>query len=180
MPEGWSDRSPSSGPSDHLLPQGEKDEGHAERAANAGSPSPLVGEGARRAGEGGGPPAPRHEETHQPVSPRLRGIARKLRRNSTEAEKLLWELLRNRRFAAFKFRRQVPVGPFVADFACFDAMLIIELDGSQHFESQRDAARDSELGRRGFHILRIWNNDLAAPDSVLDAIWHALHRSTLQ
>ncbi|MBN9613562.1 MAG: endonuclease domain-containing protein [Actinobacteria bacterium] len=126
------------------------------------------------------PPAAFHEGTHQPVSPRLRGIARKLRRNSTDAEKLLWELLRNRRFAAFKFRRQVPVGPFVADFACFDAMLIVELDGSQHFESQRDAARDSELSRRGFHILRIWNNDLAAPDIVLDAIWHALHRSTLQ
>ncbi|HTM76829.1 MAG TPA: DUF559 domain-containing protein, partial [Devosia sp.] len=109
-------------------------------------PSPLVGEGARRAGEGA-----------LPASARLTGFAKAMRHNPTEAERVLWLLLRNRRLAAFKFRRQVPMGPYIADFLCFEARLIVEADGSQHLDSSRDIARDAELERRGFHLLRLWN-----------------------
>jgi very-short-patch-repair endonuclease len=108
-------------------------------------------------------------------SPRLQNYARSMRREPTEAERALWLLLRNKRLVDYKFRRQVPIGPYIADFVCYGAKLIIEADGSQHAESQRDVARDDDLRRRGFRLLRLWNNDiLADPDVVLDAIWNAL------
>jgi len=98
-----------------------------------------------------------------------------MRRTPTEAERVLWLLLRDRRLTGFKFRRQVPVHPFIVDFICYEARLIVELDGSQHAGSDRDAERDRYLQRAGFRILRIWN-DVALSDreTVLDAIWLAL------
>ncbi len=160
-----SPQAPSSGPSDHLLPRGEK--GSAELLANSMPPSPLVGEGARRAGEGA------------LARPELTGYAKAMRHNPTEAERELLLLLRNRRLAAFKFRRQVPMGPYIADFLCFEAKLIIEADGSQHLDSNADDSRDAELRRRGFHLLRFWNNDiLARPNQVLEAVWAALQEPT--
>jgi len=96
-------------------------------------------------------------------------------RTPTEAEQSLWLLLRNRRFDAHKFRRQVPIGPYIADFVCYEAKLIIEADGSQHAENSRDLLRDSELQKRGFRLLHFWNNDiLASPETVADTIWNAL------
>jgi very-short-patch-repair endonuclease len=106
----------------------------------------------------------------------LRKFARGMRREPTEAEGKLWYLLRNRRFAQFKFRRQLPIGNYIADFVCLDARLIIEADGSQHAESERDLVRDAYLHAQGFRLLRLWNSDiLARSDDVLDAIWAALH-----
>jgi very-short-patch-repair endonuclease len=88
---------------------------------------------------------------------------------------MLWGVLRDRRFTDYKFRRQVPIGPFIVDFACFDARLVIELDGSQHAEDPTDARRDAELARRGFRVLRVWNNELTENrDGVLHAIWAVL------
>lgn len=85
--------------------------------------------------------------------------ARELRRRMTDAERLLWHHLRGRRFYQHKFRRQVPLGPYIADFVCMDARLIIEVDGGQHASSVcRDAARDAFLHRMGFRTLRFWNN----------------------
>jgi len=99
-----------------------------------------------------------------------------MRHQPTEAEKKLWLLLRDRRFVGHKFRRQVPIGPYIADFVCYSAKLIVEADGSQHAESPRDSLRDAELARRGFRLLRIWNHDiLARPAAVADAVWAALH-----
>ncbi|MCR6673187.1 endonuclease domain-containing protein [Devosia ginsengisoli] len=161
-------QSPSSAPLGHLLPRGEKG-GSAHVAPSfppTGSPSPLVGEGARRADEG----------AKERPSPRLQKLARSMRRQPTEAESKLWFLLRNRRFIDYKFRRQVPIGPYIADFVCYSANLIIEADGSQHAENPRDIVRDTELARRGFRLLRVWNDDiLARPDDVSDAIWTTLH-----
>jgi len=98
-----------------------------------------------------------------------------MRHQPTEAERKLWQLLRNRRFAAYKFRRQVPIGPYIADFVCYPAKLIVEADGSQHAETPRDKTRDAELRRRGFRLLRLWNNDiLARPATVADAVWASL------
>ncbi|UYN99754.1 MAG: endonuclease domain-containing protein [Devosia sp.] len=107
---------------------------------------------------------------------RLLGHARAMRRAPTLAEHKLWTLLRDRRFVGFKFRRQVPIGPYIADFVCFSAKLIVEADGSQHAESTRDAERDAELERRGFRLLRLWNNDiLARPTAIADLVWSTLH-----
>jgi very-short-patch-repair endonuclease len=108
----------------------------------------------------------------------LRKFARGMRREPTEAEAKLWYLLRNRRFAQFKFRRQLPIGNYIADFVCLEARLIIEADGSQHAESERDLVRDAYLHAQGFRLLRLWNSDiLARSDDVLDAIWAALHEA---
>ena len=94
---------------------------------------------------------------------RVRGSvsrARSLRRNETEAEHVLWQLLRNRQLDGHKFVRQLPVGPYFADFACREAALIVELDGSQHANSVNDEARTNFLTAQGYSVLRVWNNDL--------------------
>lgn len=85
--------------------------------------------------------------------------ARNLRRNQTEAEGLLWQCLRNGH-AGYKFRRQLPVGPYIADFACLEAKLIVEVDGGQHCENQKDVARTEYLNARGYEVMRFWNNDI--------------------
>ena len=88
-------------------------------------------------------------------------LPRKLRRDSTEAEKVIWRALRNRRLDGHKFRRQHPIGKFVADFCCMEAMLIVEIDGGQHaIDEERDAARTAYLGSQGYHVVRFWNNEV--------------------
>ena len=102
-----------------------------------------------------------------------------MRRSTTPQERYLWAQLRGRRFIDFKFRRQAPIGRYVADFVCYDAKLIVELDGSQHAESRRDAVRDAELERRGFKVLRFWNSQVMnEEESVLEAILVALRERT--
>ena len=85
--------------------------------------------------------------------------ARDLRRNLTDAETLLWKELR-RRILGAKFRRQVPIGSYIVDFACLPRKLLIEVDGGQHLESQADTERDRWLRSRGFRVLRFWNNEV--------------------
>jgi very-short-patch-repair endonuclease len=97
---------------------------------------------------------------HEAVPAAKRRFARSLRRDMTEAEERLWRELRSRRLDRIKFRRQVPIGKYVADFACLEAKLIVEIDGSQHAESAHDAVRDAELKLRGFRVLRFWNDDV--------------------
>jgi very-short-patch-repair endonuclease len=97
---------------------------------------------------------------HQPVPEAKRRFARKLRRDMTDAEAKLWSELRDRRLDTIKFRQQAPIGPFVADFLCSEARLIVEIDGSQHADSKRDRARDAELRARGFRVLRFWDDDM--------------------
>ena len=113
--------------------------------------------------------------TQNIVAPHMKGIARKLRRAQTPHEAKLWALLRSRRLMDFRFRRQVPIGPYVADFVCHGRRLIVELDGSQHADSPGDSVRDAELRRRGYRVLRVWNNELMhQQDAVLDTILAAL------
>jgi len=108
---------------------------------------------------------------HQPVPPAKRSFARALRREMTEAEGKLWSELRDRRLDQIKFRRQVPVGKYVADFACLEAGLIVEIDGSQHAESDSDRVRGVELKARGFRVLRFWNDDVLKDlNAVCDTI----------
>jgi len=113
-------------------------------------------------------PQPTH---HRPVAKRIRGFAKKLRREPTDAEMAMWRLLRGRRLALFKVRRQVPFQNFILDFVCFEEHFIIEIDGSQHADSARDSARDAVLTAAGFRIARYWNNDvLLQPSAVLEDI----------
>ena len=94
-----------------------------------------------------------------------------MRHQPTDAEAAMWRLLRDRRLSTFKFRRQVPFKSYILDFVCFEKCLVIEIDGSQHTESQRDLVRDAILGAEGFAIARYWNNDvLQQSASVLEDI----------
>ncbi|OJW75372.1 MAG: hypothetical protein BGO57_12510 [Sphingomonadales bacterium 63-6] len=98
-----------------------------------------------------------------------------MRREPTDAERKLWQLLRGKRLQGLKFKRQQPLGRYIVDFVCFEARLIVEADGSQHAESQADCLRDEFLVGQGFRILRLWNSDiLTNPEGVATAILAAL------
>jgi adenine-specific DNA-methyltransferase len=102
--------------------------------------------------------------------------ARSLRARMTEVESRLWYLLRDNRFQDYKFRRQYPIGPYIADFACAKALLIIEADGGQHCENQADATRTAYMEAHGWRILRFWNNEiLQQTDAVLEVIQVSLN-----
>ena len=97
-------------------------------------------------------------------------MARNLRKQQTDAEQILWLKLKNRRLLDVKFRRQFPIGPYIADFVCLELSLIIELDGSQHSE-QVDNERSLFLNQHGFRVIRFWNNDLFNnSDGVMEQI----------
>ncbi|HZW24182.1 MAG TPA: endonuclease domain-containing protein [Gallionella sp.] len=102
-------------------------------------------------------------------------IQRALRRNMTDAEKLLWQKLRGCQINHCKFRRQHPFDNFILDFVCLEAKLVIEIDGGQHNESSKDAVRDQALTKAGFRVMRFWNNQVMTElDAVVQAIWVAL------
>jgi very-short-patch-repair endonuclease len=114
---------------------------------------------------------------HRSVKQRLRNFARTMRREPTDAEAKMWRLLRDRRLAAFKFRRQVPFENYILDFVCFEKHFVVEIDGSQHATSSTDQIRDQFLVARGFEIARYWNNDvLQQPTAVLEDIFAKLTR----
>jgi very-short-patch-repair endonuclease len=109
------------------------------------------------------------------IDPTWKERARRLRRESTPAEKILWPQLRGRRFAGFKFRRQHVLGPFIVDFYCSEAALVVELDGETHLGREAsDLDRKAWLERAGLLVLRFWNNAVYDDrDAVLEAIWQA-------
>ena len=124
------------------------------------SDSPLAGEGGARAKRG-----------RVRVSVKR---ARRLRISSTEAEKKLWLALRNRGLAGAKFCRQVPIGPYVCDFMCKEARLVVEVDGGQHNDAL-DRYRTQQLVSKGYRVIRFWNNDVAGNlDGVLLTIGDAV------
>ena len=107
---------------------------------------------------------------------RLTPRARTLRRDSTDAESKLWQAIRGRQLANAKFRRQAPLGGYVADFVCLEARLIVELDGGQH-SPEVDAGRTAFLEAQGFRLIRFWNNDvLSNTEGVLQLIEAELRR----
>ena len=100
---------------------------------------------------------------HDVVPSRQRRNAKSMRRVMTDAELKLWNELRAHRLMGLGFRRQVPIGPYIVDFACAARSLIVEVDGSQHGEAEaleRDGARTTYLEGRGWTILRFWNDDV--------------------
>jgi very-short-patch-repair endonuclease len=107
--------------------------------------------------------------------------ARQLRKSMTPQEVKLWVQLRALRQQGHHFRRQVPKGRYILDFACLRSGLIIEVDGAQHgFDANtlRDTRRDRYLAERGFRTLRFWNNEIDENlDGVIETIWHALQQT---
>ena len=132
----------------------------------ARKPSPLAGEGGEAA---------QAAEPGEGAFAATNDRARVLRARLTDAERKLWYALRDRRFAGTKFRRQVPIGPYVADFLCYGARLVIELDGGQHAESTKDRRRDRWFADNSFRVLRFWNNDVHSNlEGVLMVVLDAL------
>jgi len=96
--------------------------------------------------------------------------SRRLRRDSTDAERKLWTILRNGQMNGLKFRCQVEIDGYIADSLCPEKRLIIEVDGGQH-APKKDARRTAFLESQGFRILRFWNNDVL---QNLDGVWTAI------
>jgi len=104
--------------------------------------------------------------------------ARTLRKAMSESERKLWRELRGRQMGGLRFRRQHPIGPYVADFVCLERRLVVEVDGAHHLEpvqSRHDAQRDRWLTGEGYRVMRFTNSDVFDNiDGVLEAIWSAL------
>jgi very-short-patch-repair endonuclease len=112
-----------------------------------------------------------------PVRRQISPHAARLRRDRTEAEDRFWQAVRNRQLDGFKFRFQHSLWPYVVDFICMEAKLIVELDGGQHSET-KDARRTAFLEARGFRVLRFWNHDvLENLEGVLAVVSAALAAS---
>jgi very-short-patch-repair endonuclease len=147
------------------------------------TPPPLKGGGAKRAagsdqslppsaGEGQPARSGGRERGRKAI---LRERAKKMRSEPTPAEHRLWQILRAKRLAGYKFKRQLPIDRYIVDFACPRRRLIIEADGGQHSESAGDPVRDAYLQAQGFRVLRFWNNDIFEnEEGVLTSILNAL------
>ena len=113
-----------------------------------------------------------------PVLPELLIFAKQLRQNQTDAERLLWQVLRSRNLIGFKFRRQQPVGGYILDFYCHAARLAIELDGGGHNTANQksyDEERTKVVSGAGIKVIRFWNHEvLNSLDSVLEEIYRHL------
>ena len=107
----------------------------------------------------------------------LRKHAKRMRSDQTPTEHRLWQILRSKRLAGYKFKRQLPIDRYIVDFACPKQRLIIEADGGQHAESMRDVRRDAYLRSHGFRVLRFWNSDIFDnEEGVLTSILSALEK----
>jgi adenine-specific DNA-methyltransferase len=154
-----------------------------ERARVRESSAALIGFPLPLAGEGQGEGEQRSACTSRPMACRARSRrhrcmptrdrARELRRTMTDAELRLWFHVRDRRLAGYRFRRQPPIGPYFADFACLERRLVVELDGGQQVAGpDADRRRTAPLERRGWRVIRFWDSDvLKHPPFVLEAIW---------
>lgn len=134
------------------------------------TPSPPEGEGGARLAKPSG-----RVRGHGGYAPQALAHAKRLRRNPTDAERTLWRALRGGQLGGAKFRRQQPVGPYIADFVCHQCRLIVEADGGQHAESAKDDVRTRFLEAAGYRVLRFWNHEiLTNPGGVLIKIEYAL------
>ncbi len=109
----------------------------------------------------------------------IKHLARKLRKNMTDAERLLWRYFRNRQLGGYKFRRQRPIGSYIVDFVCLEKKLVVEVDGGQHAgQLELDAKRSGYLEDKGYRVLRFWNNEvLTETESVLSVVLSSLDRN---
>jgi very-short-patch-repair endonuclease len=152
---------------DNALPS---HKGRGLKANDRTLPSPLVGEGGDA----------RSALTGEGAAGRTLRFAKQLRKTMTDAETRLWHELRAKRFENYKFKWQVPLGKYIADFACLTHGLIVEVDGSQHEGSKTDVTRDLWFNSQGFRVLRLWNRELLLDvDGALLSILAVLKESPL-
>jgi very-short-patch-repair endonuclease len=106
----------------------------------------------------------------------MKSLARKLRQQATDAERMLWKYLRAHRMAGYKFRRQVVIEPYIVDFVCLEARLIVEADGGQHLEQvEGDLKRSVFLESLGYKVMRFWNHEILGDiHTVLERIHGSL------
>ncbi len=131
-------------------------------------PSPLGGVGGARADGVGG-------RGGLPSRKLLLARAKFMRANPTDAEMRLWSILRAKRLCDYKFKRQVIIDCYIADFVNFEHRVIVEADGSQHADNKYDEKRDAYIKRQGFRVIRFWNSDaLKETGAVAEAILYAL------
>ena len=125
------------------------------------------------------PQKDRHFDTPPTLWAKLKPLARQMRHQSTPAEDVLWQRLRNRRVQGAKFRRQYAIDRFIADFCCLEARLIVEVDGAIHdYTPEEDAVRQAFLEHQGFRVLRFTNGDvIQSLDAVLERIGEVLLES---
>ncbi|HZP19339.1 MAG TPA: endonuclease domain-containing protein [Bauldia sp.] len=120
---------------------------------------------------------------HEPISTFRHAAARRLRREQTSCERMLWQALRGNRFEDMHFRRQTPMGAYIVDFVSHAAKLVVELDGEQHglpHDQMNDRVRDAWLARRGYRVLRFWNSEVKQHiEGVLAAIRDAASTAPL-
>ena len=102
-------------------------------------------------------------------------IAKILRKRLTDAEKLMWRHLRGKQLEGFKFRRQEPIGNYVADFVCYEKRIIVEVDGSQHC-SEKDHERDRWFEGQGFKVIRFWNSEVL---KNTEGVWEVIRKTML-
>ena len=113
-----------------------------------------------------------------PERTQLRAHARAMRKEPTPAERALWRMLRGGRLGGLKFRRQVPVGAYIADFACHYPKIVVECDGGRHADNAYDVERDAWFRAQGYRVFRFWNGEVVDhPESVEISIRQALGRS---
>jgi very-short-patch-repair endonuclease len=118
-------------------------------------------------------------QAHRPVTEFNRLRAKSMRSEMTNAERVLWLQLRAHRLDGLKFRRQTPIGRYIVDFVCHEQRLVVELDGGQHADSQRDVTRDRWLGSKGYRVLRFWNSEVFKNrEGVLETIVNAARGAT--
>lgn len=145
---------------------------HPSSLVGEGGPKGRMGETARSAGSAS-------QAISEPSAKKdsSRAFARALRREMTDAERKLWWGLRGRHLEGFRFRRQHALGPYVLDFCCLEAKLIVEVDGSQHAELRRehDQKRTAWLEAQGFRVIRFWNYEvLERPHDVCGVVLESL------
>ncbi|OQW76925.1 MAG: ATP-dependent helicase HrpA [Proteobacteria bacterium ST_bin11] len=108
----------------------------------------------------------------------MKELARSLRKNQTDAERVIWQQLRNRQLLGCKFRRQQVIGPFIVDFVCLEPQLVIEIDGGQHADQREyDQNRSQYLQQVGYTVLRFWNNEVL---QYTPAVMEAIHLTILE
>ena len=115
------------------------------------------------------------------IKEEMRNRARQLRHQSTPFEQAFWDHVRAKRFSDYKFRRQQTIGPYIVDFVCLQAKLIVELDGSQHADNvEHDRQRDDWLRSQGYRVIRVWNSEWTQhKNAVLEKIWLELQARPL-
>ena len=152
----------------------------ALQSGGTAHPPPLAGEGDRVSGGGGRRCAKPAEIPIRPNEEKSRALAKTLRRTMTHAEVLLWQELRHDAVDGLRFRRQHPIGPYVADFACARVKLVVEVDGATHGSDAQvahDRLRSAFMARLGWREIRFSNSDVYEDlVGVMEAIWREVRR----